>query len=275
MLGPTFPNRLYQHAGVTDRLADTLTLSTLPTIWDRLAAAGLRGRYYYGNIPFVALWGLKYLSIVRPFDAFLSDCAAGSLPEVSFVDPAFTIGGGEPRTNDDHPHADIRSGEAFLNQVYSAVISSPAWERTLLVISFDEWGGFFDHVPPDNAPDVDPAYYRRGFRVPAVLVSPFARRRRVAHDVFDHTSVLRLIEWRWNLPPLSVRDATARNLATALQLGGRPRLDAPSYDVPAFVSAGCTAPAAAAPATATATGSQGEWAGLAELAAQHGFAVSD
>jgi phospholipase C len=188
---------------------------------------------------------------------------------VSFVDPVFTIEGDEPGTNDDHPHADIRAGETFLNQVYKAVTSSPAWSRTLLVITFDEWGGFFDHVPPDNAPDVDPAYYRRGFRVATVLVSPLAKRHNVAHDVFDHTSVLRLIEWRWNLAPLSVRDANANNLAIALQFDRKPRLGAPVYDVPVFASRGCAVPPAAAPVAAAQPGD--EWTGLAGLARQHGF----
>jgi phospholipase C len=276
IMAPTFPNRMYQHAGVTDRLANTLTVSTLPTIWDRLAAAGLSGRYYYANLPFVALWGPKYLPIVRPFASFLADCASGELPEVAFVDPTFTIVGDEPGSNDDHPHADIRAGEALLAQVYAAVTASPDWERTLLVITFDEWGGFFDHVPPDNAPDVQAAYQLRGFRVPALLISPFAKRHEVAHDVFDHTSVLRLIEWRWGLPPLSVRDATAANLATALDFDKKADLTAPSYEVPPFVSAGCTplplvAPAAAAPLQASGGGD--EWAGLAELAQAQGYEV--
>jgi phospholipase C len=270
ILGPTFPNRIYQHAGVTDRLSNTFTTSTLPTIWDRLAQAGLQGRYYYGNLPFVGLWGAKYLPIARPFAAFLNDCAAGTLPHVAYVDPTFTIQGDEPGSNDDHPHDDIRAGESFLAQVYNAVIASPDWERTLLVVTFDEWGGFFDHVPPDNAPDVQPAYERRGFRVPALLISPLARRRHVSHDVFDHTSVLRLIEWRWSLSPLSVRDATADNLASALVLGHKPRTRADPYAVPAFVSAGCTPPAGA-PAARPAP--DDEWSGLAHVARANGFAV--
>jgi phospholipase C len=273
-LGPTFPNRFYQHSGVTDRISNTTDLSTLPTIWDRLAGAGLQGRYYFNNLPFLLLWGTKYVPIVRPFDAFLADCALGTLPEVAYVDPVFTIAGDEPKSNDDHPHDDIRAGETFLSRVYEAVVSSPNWERTLLVINFDEWGGFFEHVSPDEAPDVQPAYQRRGFRVPAVLVSPFARRHHVAHEVFDHTSVLRMIEWRWNLSPLSVRDATANNLADALDFGTNPSLDADRYRVPTFVSAGCTPPPAAAPGARTASPApDGEWTALAELARRYGFDV--
>ena len=98
-------------------------------------------------------------------------------------------------------------------QIYNAVTQSPAWPRTLLIFTFDEWGGFFDHVPPPAAPDVSPSTQQRGFRIPCLLVSPFARRGHVAHGVYDHTSILKLVEWRWGLEPLSVRDAR----------GGEPR----------------------------------------------------
>jgi len=151
ILGPTFPNRIYQHAGQTDRLSNTPVLSTLPTIWDRLAARGLRARYYYGDVPFLGLWGARYVPISRPLDEFFADCRAGSLPHVAFVDGPFlteATGTGP----DDHPFSDIRAGEAFMNRIYAAVTASPAWEHTVLVINFDEWGGFFDHVPPPAAP---------------------------------------------------------------------------------------------------------------------------
>jgi phospholipase C len=241
IMGPTFPNRMYQHAAQTDRLSNTFEPSTLPTIWDRLSEAGLTGRYYFQDAPFLALWGVKYLPITRPYQSFLLDCATGRLPHVSFVDPRFVqeLTG---TTNDDHPHADIRNGQAFLNDVYTAVTSSPAWKRTLLVINYDEWGGFFEHVPPPTAP-IPPATRAageavgitvdglRGFRVPCLLVSPYAARQFVAHDVFDHTSVLRFIEWRWGLQPLTACDATANNLADALDFSRR-RRRAPQYAVP-------------------------------------------
>ena len=263
ILGPTYPNRMYQHAGVTDRILNTTTVSVLPTIWDRLAAAGLTGRYYFSDAPFLALWGSKYASIGRPFDAFLADCATGALPAVSFVDPGF-LGEDQGTSNDYHPHGDVRAGESLLNRVYEAVTSSPAWPRTVLVVNFDEWGGFFDHVPPALAPDVQPNFERRGFRVPALLVSPFARRATVDHGVYDHASVLRLIEWRWGLEPLSVRDAKAANLAQALDFS-QPRLDAPRFTVPATLSVPC--PPVGAPV------GKSEWAELAALARSYGFPV--
>jgi phospholipase C len=237
ILGPTYPNRIYQHAAVTDRLDDSISLSVLPTIWDRLADAGLKGRYYFNDVPFIGLWGQKYASITRTYDQFLQDCASGGLPEVAFVDPPF-YSEDTGTSSDDHPHGDIRAGESWLYQTYRAVTTGRDWKHTVLVINFDEWGGFFDHVPPDEAPDVDPAFALRGFRVPCVIVSPFSAPGAIDHGVYDHTSVLKMIEWRWGLPPLSVRDAAANNLAEALDFN-LVRHSAPDYAVPSFSSAAC------------------------------------
>jgi phospholipase C len=129
IMAETFPNRFYRHSGVTDRLDNAQTLSTLPTIWDRLAERGLEGRYYFSDIPFLGLWGNKYLPIMRFYSQFLVDCATGDLRHVAFVDPRF-VGEIEGVSNDDHPHADIRAGEWFMNQTYRAITQSPAWRHT-------------------------------------------------------------------------------------------------------------------------------------------------
>jgi phospholipase C len=237
IMGPTYPNRLYQHTAVTDRLDDTLTLSSLTTIWDRLSDAGLDGRYYHSNTSFLDLWGSKYSAISQSYPQFLLDCAAGNLPEVAFVDPPLS-GESAGTSADDHPHGDIRAGESWLYQTYRAVTTSPDWKRTVLVITFDEWGGFFDHVVPPSAPDVDPAFELRGFRVPTLIVSPFSPPGTIASDVYDHTSILKMIQWRWNLPALSVRDAAANNLAEALDFNFR-RHHVNDYAVPQFTSVAC------------------------------------
>lgn len=262
-MAETYPNRIYQHAAQTDRITNTTQISTLPTIWDRLAAAGLSGRYYFSDVPILALWGTKYLSISRPLAEFLADCAAGTLPEVSFVDPRF-LDEQSGTSGDDHPHADIHNGEAFLNLIYEAVVGSPDWKNTVLVINYDEWGGFFDHVPPQFAPDNNPANALRGFRVPCVLLSPFARRSHVARTVFDHTSVLKMIEWRWNLWPLTFRDALANNLAGALDLS-EPDVAAPLFAVlPGPFGTPCKALGATV---------QFEWTPLLQMARANGWGV--
>lgn len=275
IMAPTLPNRFEQHAAQTDRIQTTLAISALPTIWDRLAEKGISGHYYFSDLPVLALWGAKYLPIARPILQFLIDCAAGTLPQVSFVDPSF-LGN---TADDDHPHADIRNGEVFLNLIYTAVTRGPGWANTLLVINFDEWGGFFDHVPPPKSPVPLFEYFAgnqdglRGFRTPALLISPWSRRGFVSHAIFDHTSVLKTIEWRWGLQPLTVRDAFANNLAAVLDFS-RPNLTAPQYLVPPGPFSGAC-PATAAPSTASAPPHPSEnWAALADLARKYGWQVS-
>jgi phospholipase C len=147
---------------------------------------------------------------------------------VSFVDPWFTIlddGTG----NDDHPHADLRKGEIFLRNVVTTLASSPQWSSTVLVINRDEWGGFFDHVVPPrviapNNVDTDMVNGQTllGCRVPTLIVSPMAAgtpsKPRINSLLYDHTSVLKMIEWRWDLAPLTARDASDEiaNLASGL-----------------------------------------------------------
>jgi phospholipase C len=261
-MGPTYPNRIYQHCARSDRWENWLTISTLPTIWDRVQAAGMEGRYYYSDIPFAALLGVRHTMISRTVDQFEQDCAAGLLPHVSFVDPKF-FESDFGTSGDYHPPSDIRLGDAFLHRVYEAVTISPAWERTVLVINFDEWGGFYDHVVPVEGPDGNPNLALRGFRVPCLVVSPYARRHHVAHDLYDHTSVLRMIEWGFDLPPLSPRDAAANNLADVLDLGGSPNLDVPHWELPGFVAIDCTAQFV-----------QSLWKPLGDLAKAQGWPVT-
>jgi len=240
IMAETYPNRFYMHSAQTDRLhnGEGPAISTLPTIWDQLQAGGRTGRYYYSDVPFTALWGSKYSPISQPVKKFFSACATGTLPDVAYVDPRF-LGEGSGTSGDDHPHADIRVGQRFLSTIYDAVTTGPAWSRTMLIITYDEWGGFFDHVAPPVASDANPKARLRGFRVQCIVVSPRARRRHVAHNVYDHTSILKLIEWRFGLPALTVRDAHARNLAEVLDFARAPRLAAPRWKVPPAVGLAC------------------------------------
>lgn len=233
ILTSTTPNRIFQHAAQTDRLSNTNELCTLPTIWDRMQSAGVSCRYYYSNVPMLSIWGTKYLGISSLYQQFAVDAASGGLPSVSFVEPAFTLLD-DGLGSDDHPHADMRKGEAFLHSVITTLAASPNWKNTVLVVTRDEWGGFFDHVAPPrviapNAVDTDLVEGKAllGCRVPTLIVSPFARGNaagpRVNSLLYDHTSVLKLIEWRWGLEPLTARDASdeVANLASALNFNVR------------------------------------------------------
>jgi phospholipase C len=267
MMAPTFPNRFFLHSAQTDRTTTSVDkLATMPAIWDRLADAGVTGRYFFSDVPYTALWGTRYLGISRPVGEFHAAAAAGALPPVSFVEPGF-LGEAIPGlAQDEHPLADIRLGQHFLDTVYDAVVSSPNWPNTVLVITYDEWGGFFDHVPPPVGPDPNPDLGAglRGFRVPCVVISPRSPRGTVAHGLYDHTSILKMIEWRFGLEPLTVRDAAANNLAEVLDFANPPRLDAPRYDVPLPITFGCLL---------TDHAHRGEdWPDLATRAAKLGFA---
>jgi phospholipase C len=259
LMAETYPNRIYLNSATTDRdhnldppgvSTPPAKLATLPTIWDRLAEAGVSHRYYFSDVPFIGLWGLKYLPIVAPLSAFLADASAGTLPRVSFIDPAFNNDAN--MESDQHPFADVRVGDRFLSQVFHAVRNGPQWSRTVLVVTYDEWGGFFDHVtPPRVIDDTDPTavdhrcgldgcggppdYRQLGFRVPCVIVSPFAPSGPIHGGPYEHTSILRMIEWRWKLDPLRARDANAKNLADVLDFGHTNPTPASAIPTPALL----------------------------------------
>lgn len=242
-MGPTWPNRFYLHCAQAPSDRNRIVGVDMPTIWDRVAAAKLEGRYYFTDAPFAALLGLRHLLVSRTVDQFETDARQGRLPHVSFVDPGFLISGPVGTSSDYHPVSDIRAGDAFLHRIYEAVTNSPNWERTVLVVTFDEWGGFADHVVPGTAPDrrASKGYGQRGFRVPCLVASPLARRGHVDHGVYDHASVLAMIEWAFDLAPLTERDAAANNLADVLDLGGTPDLSAPHWELEPFTPQDCLA----------------------------------
>ena len=295
ILGPTFPNRIFLHSAQTDRLSNTLVLSTLPTIWDRLAAADVDALYYFSNLPVLALWGARYVPISRPYLQFLADAAAGTLPAVSFLDPRFTDLTPDNSGNDDHPPADIRRGDAFLAQTFQAVARGPRWSRTVLIVTYDEWGGFFDHVPPPRAiapngvdPDLVNGKALLGFRVPTIVASPFSRGEpddpKVKGMTFDHTSILKLIEWRFGLEPLSARDAShdIENIARVLKFK-HPNATVPALPMPEPPppSPCVSAPSAASetrsavPAPDDASASRNAWARLRDSALLAGWDLSE
>ncbi len=242
ILGPTFPNRIFQLCGKADRLDDSVSLCTYPTIFDHCSLAGVSSRYYYGNVPFLALFPIDALLYGHPFATFLSDCALGRLPSVSFVDPSFTLLANTG--NDNHPESDIRNGDAFLAQVYNAVATSPEWDSTVLVMNYDEWGGFFDHVPPpralapnDTDTDLVDGKALLGCRCPCIVASPWTvgtpSDPTVNHAVFDHTSVLKMVESVFGVRPLAARETSndVGNLLSVINFNNRPA-SAPALPLP-------------------------------------------
>jgi phospholipase C len=259
VLAQTYPNRRFLTAATAyGNIATSAegVLAASPaggTIFDSLNAHGVDWRDYYTDLPTAGL----YRSIVDndrpklvPIDDYFSDAAAGRLPPVSLV---------ETKTADssEEDPQDIQNGEAFVARVVDAAMHGPGWAKTVLLWTYDEHGGYYDHVPPPRAvrpdaippeimvpPDQPGAYDRYGFRVPSVVVSPFARRGYVSHAVHDHTSILKLIQTKWNLPALTYRDANADNLLDTLDLRGRPAFLEPPTLAPPGLSA---APSACQP----------------------------
>ncbi len=262
LLGPTWPNRFYQHCATTD--VNYTGISPVPfdtpqfakpgvkrpsnlelAIWDRLAAANLTGKYYFHTEPMTGLFNSRrYDDISFTYDHFLADAKAGKLPNVAFVDPDYgTLAELTGTSNDMHPHGSVTVGDAFVGEVYEALRDSPQWDRMVFVINFDENGGFYDHVPPpkvaDNTaellkvkdPSKEPDYTRLGPRVPAIALGPFAPKKVETAGPYEHCSVLKMIEWRWDLEPMTERDKHAKNLADALDFSKRREpIDLPAHD---------------------------------------------
>ena len=206
----------------------------------------------------------RYMKHVHCLEQFFADADNGTLPAFSLVDPDFDV------YSEENPQ-DIRKGESFAAEVIDRVMNGAGWPHTLLIWLYDEHGGYYDHVPPPPAiPPDDVAgrsavgshtrldaflrpvfpglvrskekldsgphtYDRYGFRVPAVIVSPYARPGYVSAQTFDHTSVLKLVEEKWNLPALTARDAAARAPLDALDLTSPPAfLEPPSLPAPSL-----------------------------------------
>ena len=249
--GPTWPNRFFVHAATSGGLTDSPTDESIiegfsfrsGTVYDRLTAAKKKWRIYHGDLPQTA--GITSLRVeflnpltknFRRMDDFTADVNSGDLPEYTFVEPKYDTGHNYVNGNSMHPLNDIRNGERIIKQVYETLRNSALWEKVMLVITFDEHGGFYDHVPPPAAiPTGDDIRYADakhpfafdslGVRVPAVLVSAYTQKGTVigadAKDSaiqFDHTSIPATLSKLFGLSPLTERDRNANTLDIALNL---------------------------------------------------------
>jgi phospholipase C len=231
VLGQTYPNRRYLMAATSLGIVDDTIVDDYPkngTIFDKLMGANLTWRDYYTTLPTTLLFPQLYTKYhgtnILPIAQFFTDAAAGTLPNYSLVEPNY-------ETSSEEDPQNIVLGEAFISQVVNAVMSGPLWKKTLLIWTYDEHGGYYDHVPPppaippDNIPPSPPpgeskynGFRQYGFRVPCAVVSPWARPSYVSHKVFDHTSTCALVEAKWNLPAMTYRDANANNMLDMLDL---------------------------------------------------------
>jgi phospholipase C len=235
--GGSVINHVYWVAGAPGPKPDSIpeTGLDIPTIFDRLQAAGISWKFYVQNYdPSITYRNLAgqgdrssqviwapLLAIPRfiddpalashivDLDQYYEDLDQGTLPAVAYVVPS---GASE------HPPGSLISGQRFVQTLISSLTRSSAWADSAFLLAYDDWGGWYDHVAP---PQVDDFGY--GFRVPALLVSPYARRHDVDHTQLDFTSILRFVEDNWALDPLQGRVATAKSFVDAFDFDAPPR----------------------------------------------------
>jgi phospholipase C len=220
LLGPTLPNRLYWLAAQSGGAMSNDQVLTgkytgFPTIFDKLDAAGVQWGYYYGDIAALSFFPqFANDSRVKYFmPDFISDAKAGKLPPVVFIDPSFSF-------NDYHPPHYPLVAEQLVSAAYTALATSPQWENCMFTLTFDEHGGFYDHVAPGTAPDALAAqgFNQLGFRVPAWVIGPKVKKGVVCSTALEHTSALRHIETVYKLEALTMRDAAANDLSDCIEL---------------------------------------------------------
>ena len=250
--GATWPNRLYAICGRAAGSCDDLPphvapLYRQPSFVRHLDAHGVSWRWYsfetgtlrladahyrlghHDRFAFFSHTNLNWKErLERSIDveapSFIEDAALGTLPSVAWIDPNFSNFnpiGFQP--NDDHVPADIKDGQELVLAVYHALATGPQWEKTLLIIFYDEHGGFFDHVPPPKAPDDDPETFGHyGVRVPALIVSAWVEPGSVSHTVFDHTTIIKTILLRF-CPEALTKPKRDQGLTAHVRAVGQPR----------------------------------------------------
>jgi phospholipase C len=259
VMGPTWPNRFYLHAATSCGIKANTKMATSShpsssnearTIWHELGDKCLSAVNYSNDVAW-RLGGFGAFSAVLDKKVFGSDesqrkrksgtdakpdysnttfeeaCRFGCLPAVSVIDPAFVLS-----PNDDHPPHDVKSGQAFLASIYKLLTSNQEqWQKTLLIITYDEHGSFYDHVAPPKVQEDERAEFQQlGFRVPALVVGPYVKKNHVSHVQYDHVSFLSTITRRFGLTPLNrrvtaandVRDCIDRNAVETAGLASTP-----------------------------------------------------
>jgi phospholipase C len=244
VLGPTFPNRLFYGAGTAFGRTRTAVDAELglappnsPNIYKALSDAGVTWKEYSTDLAPSLLFGVDTTGHSGKTEDFINDLNADTLPQVSFLNPAFT--GNSWIESDEHPPADMQIGQHLVWQQVDALLKSKAWKTSAMFVTYDENGGLYDHVPPPSAckpDDIPPVedtqlggFDRLGFRVPVFVISPWAKRHFVSHTVHSHTSILRFVEAKFGLPAFTARDANSDAMLDFFDFQA-----APNYDMPAF-----------------------------------------
>jgi phospholipase C len=247
--GPTWPNRMYLYAASSfGRTDNSFPEDVDATLMDYLTLRGVPWTIYRSETPCYGIFADRIVTALRDgrvvdLDQFYTDAAAGNLPAVAFVDAGFSLNDANAYTQEDeHPPAIMEFGQRATAKVVDALEKSPQWKRSAMFITYDEHGGLFDHVVPPRACPPDDrkpenaqpgeAFDMLGIRVPLIVVSPYAKKGYVAHDVYDHTSIVRFIEARFTMPALSNRDANAEAPWEVFDFAGSPNAQPPAVPIP-------------------------------------------
>jgi phospholipase C len=252
-MGQTWPNRFYLHATTSGGRRENrpLWLNAPPTIWERMAlkchsvkqyaagpilwtTVGFPGMALSGNTPYQ----------IGGIEDFFSDARTGNLPELSVIDPDFKV-------SDGCPMHDIRLGDAFLSSIYRAMAESPQWSRSMLIITYDEHGGYFDHVAPPMTADARADFRQLGFRVPAFAIGPTVWSGKVVSTQFEHSSVAATMATRYGIESLGPRMDASADLASCIDPARVGAPCAPPRLFPVELPANCAAELAAAPTSQT------------------------
>lgn len=215
VLGPTWPNRFYLHAATSKGTKDNspFLFNAPDTVWDRLKSQGVSYKNYAAGATtwYVGGFAAKVLSLnpSARIDEFFDAAKAGKLPSFSIIDPDF-------QASDDHPAHNIQRGQAFVASVYKALAESPAWSKTLFIVTYDEHGGFFDHVVPPVAVDDNAEFAHQGFRVPAFVIGPTVKKGHVCKTQLEHSSVAATLRTRFDMKSLSKRMDAASDISDCI-----------------------------------------------------------
>jgi phospholipase C len=262
MPGPTWPNRFFVHAASSGGLDHSPSIEDIGewdivdgfsfkngTIFDLLSRSNIKWRICAGDVTPVVL-GLKGINIldIHLYEDFVTDVAQSDYSVAyTHIEPSYDLPDYKCGTSQ-HPLNDVTRGESLIKSVYEAIRRSPAWNTSLLVVTWDEHGGFYDHViPPAAVPPGDTTlkdsnsqfgftFAQYGVRVPAVVISPLIPRNLIDHRIYDHASIPATLEACFGLKALTQRDANANNLTPLLSLSN-PRGDAP-MQLPAQAQSG-------------------------------------
>jgi len=218
LMGPTWQNRRY--------LYQAQIHNAQASIFDELTAKGVDWMTYYDGGNYLGgSYGVNpFPNNTKPLADLDKALADGTLPTVVFINPR----------NDEHPSNNVSDSEVYVRGVFDHVFKSPTWSATVFLFTYDEWGGFFDHVPPpkacayNNGAVTGPEGDHLGFRVPVFAVSPFSRPGYVSHSVHSHTSILRFLQLVFDLPAISYRDANADAMLDMFDFACAPFAKAPT-----------------------------------------------